>query len=190
MHSGIVFRGWQQHSAIAYQWNSEERRVIAEGPEQYGVVAAAMLPQMIEQTGYRRPVLAKPFLLVGAWRLAVEDLLAQRPELVQAPLARDGEPDHMHRAICRFACRILVVPGDVIARAGGENGDVVRGSQPLPELPAVQLRAAGDVGAVALNDESELHWRLSLMARMSRRSRAFSIASSCTQANSTSLTRR
>ena len=61
------------------------------------------------------------------------------------------------RAVRRFACRILVVPGDVVAGAGGEDGDVVPWSEPLGEVAAVQLGAAGDVGAVSLNDEGELH---------------------------------
>jgi hypothetical protein len=33
----------------------------------------------------------------------------------------------------------------------------VRGGEPLREIAAVQLRAAGEVGAVSLNDEGKLH---------------------------------
>ena len=64
--------------------------------------------------------------------------------------------------------------------------------QPLRQIAAVRLGAAGDVGAVSLNDEGELHRAGGSERRLQRLAggAAFSMASSCTQANSTSFTRR
>src|SRR5262245_56899297 len=106
MHGGIVFRGWQEHGAIAHQRNAEERRVVAEGPEQDGVVARSTLPQMLEQRWHLRAILTKPFFLPPGRCQSVEYLFAQRPELVQMPRPRDSKPNHTHRAIGRFTGRV------------------------------------------------------------------------------------
>ena len=55
--------------------------------------------------------------------------------------------------------------------------------------PAVRFGSAGDVGAVSLDDERELHCADESADVLPQRARSRA-ASSCTQANSTSLTRR
>src|SRR5437868_10089482 len=52
---------------------------------------------------------------------------------------------------------ILVLPGDVIARAGRQHFHLVLRREPLGNQAAVKLRAAQDFGTVTLNDEGELH---------------------------------
>src|SRR5207247_947178 len=111
---------------------------------------------------------------------------------------RDGKPFDAHAAFGRDAGRIGVLPRHVVARAGREDDDVVAGGEAFGELAAVHLRAAGDAGAVALDDEGEFHAsagprrtsRQRWSSRSSRRSRVVSIANSWTQANSTWLIRR
>src|SRR4030095_6000287 len=49
MHRWIIFCCRQQHCAIAHQRNAEERRVVAEGPEENRVVTSTVLTQMIEE---------------------------------------------------------------------------------------------------------------------------------------------
>ena len=55
----------------------------------------------------------------------------------------------------------LVRPGDVIARAGRKHLHLMVAREPLGHVARVLLRAAVDVGAVALNDDRQLHCRSS-----------------------------
>ena len=102
-------------------------------------------------------VLAKPRFLPFARRRTAEHLVAQVGEPLEAPAVAHREPNDAHTSQHRFAGRQRVSPGDVIPRAGGQDGDVVPGGEPLRQLAAVRLRAPGDVGAVSLDDERELH---------------------------------
>ena len=51
------------------------------------------------------------------------------------------------------AFRVLVLPGDVVARARRQHVHLVVIGQPLGDQPAVVLGSAEDLGAVALDDE-------------------------------------
>ena len=55
------------------------------------------------------------------------------------------------------ACRQLVPPGHVVAGARGHHLDVGVPREPFGDVACVQLRAAVDVSAVALNRDRELH---------------------------------
>ena len=55
------------------------------------------------------------------------------------------------------AGRRLVAPGDVVARARREHLDLGVPREALRDVARVQLGAAVDVGAVALDDDRELH---------------------------------
>src|SRR5262249_4405543 len=55
------------------------------------------------------------------------------------------------------ALGVLVLPRDVVAGAGRDHVDVVRDGEPLGDEPAEMLRSAEDLGAVALDDERDLH---------------------------------
>jgi hypothetical protein len=57
----------------------------------------------------------------------------------------------------RLAGRIVVGPGNVIVRGGGDHGDVVPRRQVLGDQPAVPFRSAGDVGAVPVDHAGQLH---------------------------------
>src|SRR5437868_2637985 len=56
-----------------------------------------------------------------------------------------------------FARPVLIMPGDVIARAGGQNVDVGMAGEMFRDVAGMQLRATVDVGAVSLHDDGELH---------------------------------
>ena len=51
---------------------------------------------------------------------------------------------------------VLVLPGDVVLRAGRQHLDLVLRREPLGDQPAVVLGSAEDLGAVALDDECNL----------------------------------
>ena len=56
-----------------------------------------------------------------------------------------------------FAGRQLVLPRDVVARAGRQHLDLPVPGEPLGDVPGVQFGAAADVRAVALNNNRQLH---------------------------------
>ena len=93
---------------------------------------------------------------------------SRRVRVVENPVRIAVEGGDVARALVREApdgdaadavgpFRILVLPGDVVAGAGRQHLDVVLRREPLGDQPAVVLRAAEHLGAVALNDEGESH---------------------------------
>ena len=158
---------------------------------------------MIQQRGRVGTVRLEPRLFPFRRRAeVVEDFVAEIGEGLEIARPRDGETLHAHAILCRHTSGIRIGPRDVVARAGREDGDVVPEGETFGQLTAVHLGAARDAGAVPLDDERELHVRsrgsrrsepvdaCRDSSRTSFRSRVVSIASSCTQANSTWFTRR
>ena len=72
-------------------------------------------------------------------------------------VARVGEAADRDAADAVGAFGILVLPGDVVARAGRQHFDVVLRGEPLGDEPAEVLGSAEDLGAVALDDEGDFH---------------------------------
>ena len=68
-----------------------------------------------------------------------------------------GEPAHGDAADAVGAFRILVLPGDVVLRAAGQDVDVVAGGQALGDEAAQVLGSAEHLRAVALDDEGDFH---------------------------------
>src|SRR5262245_30182846 len=146
---------------------------------------------MLEQIRNVRSVRGEPRLLPFPWRAAVEHFVAQIGERMEVARRADGEPEKTDVTVARLARGKRIAPRDVIAGAGGEDGDLVSCGEPAGDLPAVDFRSASDFGTVSLDDEGELHRPSKAPdSRICFRSAAFSIASSWMQANSTWLTRR
>ena len=72
--------------------------------------------------------------------------------------ARPGNRRTLMPLTVVVARRQLVLPGDVVARAGREHFDVGVPREALGDVSGVQFGAAADVRAVALNDNRQLHW--------------------------------
>ena len=72
-------------------------------------------------------------------------------------LVRDGEAADRDAVDLLDAGRQLVLPGDVVARAGRHHFDRRVPRQALGDVARVQFRAAVDVRAVALDDDRQLH---------------------------------
>ena len=70
---------------------------------------------------------------------------------------RDRKAPHRDAVDLLDAGRQLVAPGDVVAGAGRQDLDLGVPREVLGDVARVQLRAAVDVGAVALDDDRELH---------------------------------
>jgi hypothetical protein len=69
----------------------------------------------------------------------------------------DREPPHGDAADPIGAFRILVLPGDVVARTGREDVHVVAERHPFGDETAVVLGSAENLRAVALDDERNPH---------------------------------
>ena len=121
------------------------------------VILVLMLAQVLDQRGTPRALLLQPFNLVGAAvrivvdpvRVPVEGLLIARSCVGESA---DGHTAHAIRAL-----RILVPPRDVVAGAGRQHLDLVLPAQAFGDQPAQLLRAAEHFGAVALNDDGDVH---------------------------------
>ena len=117
-----------------------------------------MRAQVREQRGRIGPVRAKPFLFALRRRAGiVEHLVAEIGKHFQVARPRDGKPRDADAMFDRGTRGQRVLPRHVVARGGGEDGDVVTGREMLGELAAVHLRSARDAGAVSLDDEGEFH---------------------------------
>ena len=95
------------------------------------------------------------------WKIQSEYLL----NASMSRVAGVREPPHGDAAHAVGALGILVLPGDVVARARREHVDLVALGQPLGDEPAVVLGSAEDLGAVALDDEAILSRGLTALAR-------------------------
>jgi hypothetical protein len=98
-----------------------------------------MLSQKVEQARHVGPVLREPlhFLFFGG--IALEYRLAQSGERLQPAGPLDGKPQNPHAVYVRFAGRVGVGPGQVVAGTARKHRDVVTGAQVLRKLPAVRF---------------------------------------------------
>src|SRR5690348_12389464 len=88
----------------------------------------------------------------------LEDQRGTTPEVVFVARPRHGKPPHADPVDRVEAFRKLVLPGDVVARARRQDLDVGVPGQTFRDVSRVELGAAADVRAVALNNNCELHW--------------------------------
>ena len=141
--------------------HAQHGRRVEVGEEDQDVVLLLVALEVLEQRRAPRPLLPQPLDLVVAGVRAGEDPLRVAVEGLDVAGARVGEPPDGDAADAVGAFGILVLPGDVVLRAGREHFDLVLGGEPLGDEPAVILGAAEDLGAVALDDESYLQILLS-----------------------------
>ena len=99
---------------------------------------------MVDQPRHVGAVLAKPLFFLGLARQRVEHPLGDLAVAVERALSRGWKPTHADRAVERLAGWKLVPPADVVGGAGREDGDVVRGRQPLGDGAAVRFGPSGD----------------------------------------------
>ena len=154
----IALRGRHEHGLAGDAARAVERVVVAVAEEDDEVEAGGR-----SRRG-SRPAPGSPALRCRARRArrrssaACSKTRARPPaELERLAFVRDRKASHRDAVDLLDAGRQLVAPGDVVARAGRDDFDLGVPREPLGDVARVQLRAAVDVGAVALNDDRELH---------------------------------
>src|SRR5688572_25802406 len=79
------------------------------------------------------------------------------PELVRIALVPDGKSPDGDAVDAIDTGRPFVAPGDVITGARGDNLHLGVAREALGDVARMQLRAAVDIGVVALDDHREFH---------------------------------
>ena len=116
-----------------------------------------MAPEVADERRRSRSLGVEPRQLVGERVRRVEDLRGQPAERQRIALVLDPEAAHAD-AVDRFdAGRQLVPPRDVVGGARGQHLDLGVPREVLGDVAGVQLGAAVDRLAVALDDDGELH---------------------------------
>ena len=83
----------------------------------------------------------------------VEDPVRVAVERLDVACSRVREAPDRHAAHAVGAFLVLVLPGDVVARAGRQDIDIVLGSEAFGDEPAQLLGPAEDFGAISLDDK-------------------------------------
>src|SRR5207244_3921872 len=116
-----------------------------------------MPPQVLDERRAPRSLLFQPFHFVGAVVRVGVYPLGVAIERIEIARQRIGEAPHHDPADAVRSFWIVVLPRDVVPRAGREHLDVVLRREPLSKQPAQMLRSAQNLGAVALDDEGDSH---------------------------------
>ena len=104
-----------------------------------------------------RPLAVEPRELVGERVRLVEDAAERRPNSCGSRSWSTGKRRTVTPLICSTPAGQLILPSHVVARASGQNLDRRVTGEALGDVARVQLGAAVDVRAVALDDDRELH---------------------------------
>ena len=139
------------------------RRVEAREEDQR-VIAPVLLLQVLDERRTPRPMLPQPGFFVLRRVRRAEHPLRGRAERRGVAGLRVGEAPHGHAADAVGARGVGVGPRRVVARARGQHLHRVGRRQALGDQPAVELRPAGDLGAVARGYAGKSHGSYALPA--------------------------
>ena len=116
---------------------------------------------VVDERRARRTFLVEPVELVLKRVTMVEHPFGSAPEDERIALAPDAESPDRDAVDALDADVERVPPGHVVRRAGGQDFDLAVPGEMFRDVPRVQLRAAVDRRAVALDDDRDLHWSVS-----------------------------
>src|SRR4051812_22870392 len=160
MNGRLVMRGGHQDGFVGRDPRPQHRWSVEVGEEDQHVVLILVAFDVLEQRWAPGPLLLEPLDFLVARVRVVEDPLGVAVERVNVSGARVGKTTDRDAAHAIRSFRVVVLPGDVVLRAGGQHFDVMPGCEPFGDQPAVILRAAENLGAVTLHDKRNLQRRL------------------------------
>ena len=155
--AGVALGGRHQDRLVRHAAHAVPGVVVAIAEEQEEVEGVGLLADVVDQRRAGRAFAVEPRDLVGDRVAPLEHLRRSLAEVLRVALARDREAAHRDAVDRLGALGVVRLPGDVVVGAGGQHLDAVPPRQHLGDVAGVQLRAAADVGAVALDDDRELH---------------------------------
>ncbi len=155
----VLFRRRHEDGPIPHHGQAVIALVVPKAIKEEAVKIVPGPPHPADERRRERAVLADPGLLLLPAVCLVEAQVAERGELprVSGPphgVAVDGDAAHDLGAL-----RVVVPPLEVVERPRGEHLDVMPSGQALGQPAAVQLRPAGYLQPVPLDDEGEPHPR-------------------------------
>ena len=133
------------------------RVVVAVAEKEAVVVGVAALVQVVDERRAGRAFGVEPVELVAERVPLFEDAIGQPPEDARIALVLDAKAPDGHAVDRLDAGRQLVPPRDVVGGARGQHLDLGVTGEVFGDVAGVQLGAAVDRLAVALNDDRELH---------------------------------
>lgn len=133
------------------------RRPIAIGEAQEVVEVFAMVADPVAHSRRVGTLRIHPGARFAVAVLAVEDALLEASKAYGVARAAHRETKYRQAIDDTQAARVVVAPRHVVARASGEHGHVVAGSEVLRDQPRMEFGAAGDLRTVALDDDGQLH---------------------------------
>ncbi len=169
VEDAVVLGGRHQQALVRSDLETEVGGPVAVREEDERVVVLLVRPQVLDQGGRDRAVLLQPAALLEVAVLEEADLVGDRIEGLEPALADDREAQHPDAVDARLAGWQHVLPAQVVDRGRGQDRDLVPLRHVLGDPAAVQLRPADDLRPVALDDEADLHPRLSSLPPTSAR---------------------
>ena len=160
-----------EHGLLGHRARAVVGVVVAVAEEQDVVELVADPGDVSMQRRARRPLAVEPAQFVLRGSEARRTPVRPRAEVPQVALATTGKRRTGTPFTRSTPGRQLVTPGDVVARARGEDFDLRVPRQAFGDVARVQFGAAVDVGAVALDDDRELHCSGPSVRRVRRRRR-------------------
>src|SRR5438552_11935443 len=157
MDGPFVVRQRNEQRLVPDQRKSEIRGRVEIRDEDEGAVLLPVRLQVFEQIRRPRTLLPHPRLLVRDAQLALPRAhgFGESVERVDVAEALHRKAPDAKFAHPFFARRVVVLPGHVIERAGGQHFHLQVLGEPLRHHPAEELRSTVHLQAAALHDESD-----------------------------------
>ena len=153
----VAFGGGDQHGPRACHPEAVIRMVVAVAEEDTVVVGIAVATKMIDQARAGRSLAAQPRQLGSDRMRLFEDLRRPPTEHVDVAFPADRKPPDRDAVHPLDTGVELVAPRDVVGRAGRQDLDLDVSGEVLSDIPGMLLGAAVQLGAIALDDNGELH---------------------------------
>ncbi len=151
----VALRGRHQNRFLGDSLHAVITVVVPVAEENEIVVVALPPSNVPEESGRERSLFLEPSKLVIRLVFSEKHLLRDAPEAIRVTRPAHFESAHRDPVHSIDPRGVLVLPGDVVPRAGGQNLDVVRPREMLRHQPAMGLCASVDVLAVPLDYEGQ-----------------------------------
>src|SRR5688572_23939355 len=157
MDRWLVMPCRSEDAAARIDLETEDGRRVEIVVEDERLVLLVMALQVLNETWRPRALPLEPLHLVGGTVRIVKYPLGVAGEIREVARVRVCKAANRDAAHAVGAFGVIVFPGDVVARARGEDIDVVTLREPFRRQAARVFRSAENLCPVSLNDESDPH---------------------------------